>query len=54
MLGHATIEIHSASIVSSEATKKLPGKSSKRPWLPLIRMDDAVKAEEKELFTTVR
>jgi 3-polyprenyl-4-hydroxybenzoate decarboxylase len=26
-----------------DATKKLPGESSTRPWPPLIRMEDTVK-----------
>ena len=28
-----------------DATKNLPGEGFKRPWPPLIKMDDAVKAK---------
>jgi 4-hydroxy-3-polyprenylbenzoate decarboxylase len=32
------------------ATKKLPGEGFKRPWPPLIRMDDSVKVKVEKLF----
>ena len=33
-----------------DATKKLPGEGFKRPWPPLIKMDEAVKAKVEEMF----
>jgi 4-hydroxy-3-polyprenylbenzoate decarboxylase len=33
-----------------DATKKLPGEGFKRPWPPLIKMDDAVQAKVEKLF----
>ena len=33
-----------------DATKKLPGEGFKRPWPPLIKMDEAVKAKVEKLF----
>ena len=33
-----------------DATKKLPGEGFNRPWPPLIKMDDAVKAKVGKLF----
>jgi len=33
-----------------DATKKLPGESFKRPWPPLIKMDESVKATVEKLF----
>ncbi len=36
--------------MKSDATKKLPGEGFKRPWLPLIRMDEAVMAKVEKLF----
>ena len=32
------------------ATKKIPGEGFKRPWPPLIKMDEAVKAKVEKLF----
>jgi 3-polyprenyl-4-hydroxybenzoate decarboxylase len=29
---------------------KIPGKGFKRPWSPLIKMDEAVKAKVEKLF----
>jgi 4-hydroxy-3-polyprenylbenzoate decarboxylase len=34
-----------------DATKKLPGEGFKRPWLPLIKMDAAVKAKVEKLLS---
>jgi 4-hydroxy-3-polyprenylbenzoate decarboxylase len=31
-------------------TKKLPGEGFKRPWPPLIKMDESVKAKIDKLF----
>lgn len=33
-----------------DATKKLPGEGFKRPWPPLIKMDESVKAKVEKLF----
>jgi 4-hydroxy-3-polyprenylbenzoate decarboxylase len=33
-----------------DATKKLPGEGFKRPWPPLIKMDEVVKAQVGKLF----
>ncbi len=33
-----------------DATKKLPGEGFRRPWPPLIKMDEAVKAKVEKLF----
>jgi 4-hydroxy-3-polyprenylbenzoate decarboxylase len=33
-----------------DATKKLPGEGFKRPWPPLIKMDQAVKAKMDSLL----
>ena len=33
-----------------DATKKIPGEGFKRPWPPLIKMDEAVKAKVEKLF----
>jgi 4-hydroxy-3-polyprenylbenzoate decarboxylase len=37
-----------------DATKKLPGEGFKRPWPPLIKMDEAVKAKVGKLFNPPR
>ena len=33
-----------------DATKKLCGEGFKRPWPPLIKMDESVKAKIEKLF----
>jgi 4-hydroxy-3-polyprenylbenzoate decarboxylase len=33
-----------------DATKKLPGEGFKRPWPPLIKMDEVVKVKVEKLF----
>src|ERR1039458_8497170 len=43
VLDHATSEIASGSKLGIDATKKIPGEGFKRPWPPLIKMDDAVR-----------
>ena len=43
MLDHATSEIASGSKLGIDATKKLPGEGFKRPWPPLIKMDENVR-----------
>jgi 4-hydroxy-3-polyprenylbenzoate decarboxylase len=50
VLDHATSEIASGSKLGIDATKKLPGEGFKRPWPPLIRMDESVKAKVEKLF----
>lgn len=50
VLDHATSEIAIGSKLGIDATKKLPGEGFKRPWPPLIKMDEAVKAKMEKLF----
>jgi 4-hydroxy-3-polyprenylbenzoate decarboxylase len=45
VLDHATSEIAVGSKLGFDATRKLPGEGFKRPWPPLIKMDEAVKAK---------
>ena len=42
VLDHATSEIAIGSKLGIEATKKLPGEGFKRPWPPLINMDENI------------
>ena len=37
-----------------DATKKLPGEGFKRPWSPLIRMDENVRKKVDALFGNSR
>ena len=50
VLDHATSEIASGSKLGIDATKKIPGEGSKRPWPPLIKMDAAVRVKREELL----
>jgi 4-hydroxy-3-polyprenylbenzoate decarboxylase len=50
VLDHATPELAMGAKLGIDATKKLPGEGFKRPWPPLIRMDDAVKKKIDHLF----
>jgi 4-hydroxy-3-polyprenylbenzoate decarboxylase len=50
VLDHATSEIAIGSKLGIDATKKLPGEGFKRPWPPLIKMDEAVKAKVEKFF----
>jgi len=50
VLDHATSEIASGSKMGIDATKKIPGEGFKRPWPPLIKMDESVKAKVAKLF----
>jgi 4-hydroxy-3-polyprenylbenzoate decarboxylase len=50
VLDHATSEIGSGSKLGIDATRKLPGEGFKRPWPPLIRMDDEVRRKVNELL----
>jgi 3-polyprenyl-4-hydroxybenzoate decarboxylase len=40
--------------IASDATKKSLSKCSKRPWPPLIKMDESVKAKVEKLFNNER
>jgi 4-hydroxy-3-polyprenylbenzoate decarboxylase len=50
VLDHATSEIAIGTKLGIDATRKLAGEGFKRPWPPLIRMDEAVKAKMEKLF----
>ena len=50
VLDHATSETASGSKPGLDATKKLPGEGFKRPWPPLIRMDESVKARVAKIL----
>jgi len=50
VLDHVTREIAIGSKLRVDATKKLPGECFKRPWPPLIKMDESVKATVEKLF----
>lgn len=50
VLDHATSEIAIGSKLSIGATKKLPGEGFKRPWPPLIKKDESVKANVERPF----
>jgi 4-hydroxy-3-polyprenylbenzoate decarboxylase len=50
VLDHATSEIAIGSKLGIDATRKLPGEGFKRPWPPLIKMDESVKAKVEKLL----
>jgi 4-hydroxy-3-polyprenylbenzoate decarboxylase len=50
VLDHATSEIAIGSKLGIDATKKLPGEGFKRPWPPLIKMDESVKAKVEKIL----
>ena len=50
VLDHATSEIAIGSKLGIDATKTLPGEGFKRPWPPLIKMDESVKAKVEKFF----
>ena len=50
VLDHATSEIASGSKLGLDATKKIPGEGFKRPWPPLIKMDEVVKARVTKIL----
>ncbi len=50
VLDHATSEIAMGTKLGIDATRKLAGEGFKRPWLPLIKMDEAVKQKVNQLF----
>jgi len=50
VLDHATSEIALGSKLGIDATKKIPGEGFKRPWPPLIKMDESAKAKVERLL----
>ena len=52
VLDHATSEIAIGTKLGIDATKKLPGEGFKRPWPPIIKMDEAVKTKVEKLFAS--
>ncbi len=50
VLDHATSEMAMGSKLGIDATKKIPGEGFKRPWPPLIKMDEAVRKKVNSLF----
>ncbi len=50
VLDHATSEIAIGSKLGIDATKKLPGEGFKRPWPPLIKMDESVRVKVEKLI----
>ena len=49
MLDRATSEIASGSKLGIDAKKKIPGEGFKRPWPPLIKMDESLKRWRDEI-----
>ncbi len=54
VLDRATNEIASNSKLGIEATKKISDEGFKRPWPPLIKMDDSVKANVGKMLNSSR
>jgi 4-hydroxy-3-polyprenylbenzoate decarboxylase len=50
VLDHATSDIAIGSKLGIDATKKLPGEGFKRPWPPLIKMDETVRKKIDALY----
>jgi 4-hydroxy-3-polyprenylbenzoate decarboxylase len=50
VLDHATSEMAVGSKLGIDATKKLPGEGFKRPWPPVIRMNDEIRRKIDSLF----
>ncbi len=50
VLDHATSEIANGSKLGIDATRKLPGEGFKRPWPPLIKMDETMRKKIGALF----
>jgi 4-hydroxy-3-polyprenylbenzoate decarboxylase len=50
LLSHATSEIGIGSKLGINATRRLPGEGFKRPWPPLIKMDEKVRAQMNSRF----
>jgi len=51
VLDHATSEIAIGSKLGIDATHKLAGEGFKRPWPPLIKMDQAVRKKIDALYS---
>ena len=49
VLDHATSEIASSSKLGIDATKNIPGEGFKRPWPPLIKMDESMRRRNNAL-----
>jgi len=52
VLDHATSEMAIGTKLGIDATKKLPGEGFKRPWPPLIKMDEDVKRSVERIFNS--
>ena len=52
VLDHATSEIAMGTKLGIDATRKLAGEGFKRPWPPLIKMDEATRKKIDALFKT--
>ncbi|MBI4661146.1 MAG: menaquinone biosynthesis decarboxylase, partial [Verrucomicrobia bacterium] len=50
VLDHATSEIPIGTKLGIDATRKLAGEGFKRPWPPLIQMDETVRKKIDALF----
>lgn len=50
VLDHATSELGIGTKLGIDATRKLPGEGFKRPWPPLIRMDESIQRKIEALF----
>ncbi len=50
VLDHATSDIGSGSKLGIDATRKIPGEGFNRPWPPIIKMDEAVKARVEKIL----
>jgi len=50
VLDHATSELGIGTKLGIDATRKLPGEGFKRPWPPLIRMDESVQRKMDALL----
>jgi 4-hydroxy-3-polyprenylbenzoate decarboxylase len=51
VLDHATSEIAIGTKLGIDATRKFAGEGFKRPWPPLIRMDETVKARVEQIMS---
>ena len=54
VLDHATSEIAIGTKLDIDATRKLPGEGFKRPWPPLIKMNDEVRRKVDSLLGSSR
>src|ERR1017187_4388127 len=54
VLDHATSEMAIGTKLGIDATRKLPGEGSKRPWPPLIKMDESTRKKIDALFGGIR